>query len=1051
MSASGAAAPPLVHLDVRSCFSLLRGASTPDALCRAARELGHGALGLTDRDGVYGLPAFLAACAHHGLEPVVGAELSGAGGPALLLPESRAGWGALCRAISARHAQGEGFDLAAHLIGDGAGLVVIGEDPRLLEALRAARGGEGLHVALRRRGNRAARALARRLELPLVAAGEVTFVHPAERERHRVLRAIASGTTLGRLDPAELAPPEAWLRPAAVLLDELGGDEEAAAALARTAELARRCRFGGPAWGFGVLTFPRWEAPPGSPEAGRPAVEVLREATLAGARRRWRVAPGARLPARVEERIRRELELVVAKEFADYFLIVRDIVAGSPRTCGRGSAAASVIAYALGITHVDPVRHDLFFERFLNEGRTSPPDVDVDFPWDERDDVLGRVFARWGPRAAMVANHVCFRPRAALREVARSHGLPDHEIGPVTARLPWFYWSPGEERGGQELIADTPLTRGLRLDPPWDAVVRLARQIVDLPRHLSVHPGGVVITPGPLTDLVPVETAAKGVPVIQWEKDGAEQAGLVKIDILGNRSLAVIRDALVAAREHGHAPPEYADLAVEEDPRCVAMLARGESMGCFYVESPAMRQLQAKSRRGDFEHLVIHSSIIRPAANEFIRAYLDRLHGQPWEPLDPRLERVLEGTLGLMAYQEDVARVAIELGGFDCAGADALRKVLSKKSKDYALPALEARFRAGALARGVAAPVIDAIWSMMASFAGYSFCKAHSASYALVSFQCCWLRDRYPAEFLAGVISNGGGYYSTLGYLGEARRLGLTVLPACVNRSNWAWEGRGRELRAGLCQLKGLRKAAAQALLRARAAEGPFPSFAELVRRVPELEKDELGLLLKAGALDGLPEPEGPHRARMAWRIALLSPRRSAGALFQGGARVLDPEPPPVEEVSPALRLAHELEAYGIPIRAHPLDLWSPAIDALDVVPARELARHVGKQVRVCGWVVTGKVVTTRERGERGGEPMEFVTLEDRTGLIEAVVFPRAYDRWAGLIHAPRPLLVSGRVQEEHGVAGLVAGRIESWWGPCQVQEPRIGDQADRVEEDVLG
>lgn len=1040
----------LVHLDVRSAFSLLRGASTPDALCRAARELGHAALGLADRNGVYGLPAFLRACAHHGLAPVVGVELdaSPASGSAraLLFPDSRAGWGALCRAITARHAArtpggADGaLDLTAHLVADSAGLVVITDHAPLLEALRAARGAGatgGLFVALRRAGGRAARLLARRLELPLLAASEVTFARPEERERHRVLRAIARGTTLGRLDPAELAPATAWLRPAALVLDELGGDDQAAAALRATAEVAARCRFGGAAWGWGVLTFPRWESPD-----GRPAAEVLREAALAGARARWRVPPGARLPARVEERLRRELELVVAKQFADYFLIVRDIVAGSPRTCGRGSAAASAIAYALGITHVDPVRHDLFFERFLNEGRTSPPDVDVDFPWDERDDVLLRVFARWGPRAAMVANHVCFRPRAALREVARSHGLPDHEVAEVTSRLPYHAWSREQ---GSELIGRTPLTRGLRLEPPWDAVLRLARQIVDLPRHLSVHPGGVVITPGPLTDLVPVETAAKGVPVIQWEKDGAEEAGLVKIDLLGNRSLAVIRDALAAAREHGHQPPDYADLAVEEDPRCVAMLARGESMGCFYVESPAMRQLQQKSRRGDFEHLVIHSSIIRPAANEFIRDYLDRLHGAPWAPLDPRLERTLEGTLGLMAYQEDVARVAIELGGFDCAGADALRKVLARKTKDYALPDLAARFRAGARARGVAEPVIEATWRMMESFAGYSFCKAHSASYALVSFQCCWLRDRFPAEFLAGVISNGGGYYSTLGYLGEARRLGLTVLPACVNESAWAWIGRERELRAGLCQLKGLRRVAAEALLAARAAGGPFRSFAELVRRVPELEKDELQLLLKAGALDGLEEV--PHRARMAWRIALLSPRRAAGTLFRGAAPVADPEPPPVDEIAPELALEHELEAYGIPIRAHPLDLWAPAIDALPgVTLARDLLGRAGRRARVVGWLVTAKLVSTRE-----DEPMEFVTLEDRTGLVEVVVFPRAYDRWAALLHAPRPVIVSGKVELEHGVPSLVARRVESWWGPCKVVEPRLGDQADRVEEELLG
>lgn len=1014
----------VVPLSVRSCFSLLEGASTIPELCRAAQAGGFSGFALTDTNGLYGLPAYVVACEHYGLRPVVGVQLIGGGARALLLPRSQAGYAALCRAISARHREGAALDLAETLL-DGSDLAVVSDDAALLERLRA-EGHDDLFAELRHGRQPKLERLARRLELPLVATCEVAFARPDDWQRHRVLQAIAQKRTLGRLDESRLASQDAWLQPAATLGERYWG-EVGQEALLRAAELAEACRFGGRDWGYGVLTFPHWE--------GGEAAQVLRVAAREGARRRYRVPAGARLPARVEQRLERELDLVVRKGFADYFLIVRDIVRDSERTCGRGSAAASIIAYALGITHVDPVRHDLFFERFLNEGRVHPPDIDIDFPWDERDDVLASVFARFGPRAAMVANHVCFRPRAALREVARSYGLVEHEIAGLTSRLPYF------TRGSIGAMLEThPLTQGVQLSPPWDDIVRLASEISGLPRHLSVHPGGVVITPGPISDLVPVQRAPKGVPIIQWEKDGTEEAGLVKIDLLGNRSLAVIRDALAAARAHGHDPPTYAELDVIDDERCQQLLARGETMGCFYVESPSMRLLQQRSGRGDFEHLVIHSSIIRPAANEFIREYLRRLHGEPWEPLHPELERILEGTLGLMAYQEDLARIAIALAGFSPREADRLRKVLAKKERDLRLSDLEERFRAGARARDLPEELITKVWGMCASFAGYSFCKSHSASYALVSFKCCYLRDRFPAEFLAGVISNGGGYYSTLGYLGEARRLGLTILPACVNASEWAWTGRERELRVGLCQLRGLRVVAAEALLDARAAGGPFADFEDLVRRVPALHRDELATLARAGALSALGES---NRARLHWRVALLARRAGAGSLFQD-TQPTCPASPDVDDLDPDRLLEQELLAYGLPITVHPLALWSPAIDEVDVVPANEIPQHIGRRVKVIGWRVTAKLVRTKH-----SEPMEFTVLEDPTGVVDVTVFPRVYRRGAQALHASRPIVVTGRVEQEHGVAQVVAERIRSWWGPCRIEEPEFGD-ADRVGEDLL-
>jgi len=363
------------------------------------------------------------------------------------------------------------------------------------------------------------------------------------------------------------------------------------------------------------------------------------------------------------------------------------------------------------------VRYDLFFERFLNEGRVDPPDIDVDFAWDERDDILDHVFACYGTaRAAMVSNHLCFRGRAAVREVAKVYGLPEDEIRAVTGRLARA-WQSGS---AASMVRDHPLFKDLALQAPWPEILRWAARLEGRPRHLSVHCGGVVIVPGSLADHVPSQPSAKGVDIIQWEKDSTEEAGLVKMDLLGNRSIAVIRDALRAVRARHGVDIPWERFNPLEDLRTQDLIRRGDTVGVFYVESPAMRQLQTKTGTGDFEHLVIHSSIIRPAANSYIREYVRRLRGGVYEPIHPVLGDLMKETYGIMVYQEDVAKAAIAMAGFDAASADDLRKVLSKKHKKKKLEAYRAQFEAGARARGFTPEVIAQVWEMILSFAGYS-------------------------------------------------------------------------------------------------------------------------------------------------------------------------------------------------------------------------------------------------------------------------------------------------------------------------------------------
>ncbi len=989
----------MIPLSVHSFYSLMWGTRSPHRICAAAREMGYRRLALTDTDNLYGLWPFLNACRQEGITPIVGAELTepGTARRAVCLVENATGYRNLCRLITRRRFAAKApFDLAAAVADLAAGLVVLTRDAGLLSFWHAA----GVTVAgeAPRRPDGAAlrlRQAARRLGRPVVATPGSFFLDPADAEVHRLLRAIDRNTAFSRLTPADtvpadarLAPPQAYARRFAVWPDSLRA----------THEVAERLAFTGPRPGI-VL-------PPWIEERGDTAGQLLRRAAYAGARSRY----GEDLPEAVVDRLEHELRIIDQMGFSSYFLVVRDIVRRSPRICGRGSGAASLVAYCLDITNVCPVKHNLYFERFLNPGRQDPPDIDVDFAWDERDAVLDSVLKQYPGHAAMVCTHVAFRPRMAIRETAKVYGLTERETGEVSRRLPWFWKAANEDDDLLARLRQLPEMGRIDFPEPWPAILRLAQRIIGLPRHISVHSGGVIITPNPIDEYVPVEPAPKGVPIIQWEKDAAEEAGLVKIDLLGNRSLAVIRDAVADARANGAVFDER-KWEPEDDPATRRTIAAGRTMGCFYIESPATRLLQQRTRVGDFEHVVIHSSIIRPAANTFIREYIRRLHGGSWEPIHPLLAEVLDETYGIMVYQEDVSKTAMAVAGFDHAEADGLRKVLSKKDKVRQLHDYRQRFVAGARARKLEDQKIDRIWEMMMSFAGYSFCKPHSASFARVSFQSAFLKTHFPAEFMAAVISNQGGYYSTFAYVSEARRLGLKILPPDVNAAGIRWQGRGDAIRVGLQSVADLGTDTRQRIVDARHA-GPYRSLADFLKRVRP-EEPEARRLIHAGALDVL--HPGRSRASLLWDLAAWRQRRSnrskQAGLFDADPREITPPLPPDDERE---RLRREFAALGFLCDRHPLTLFEDVLKNRGIVKAVDIGRHVGRRVRVAGLLITGKVVSTKH-----GEPMEFLTFEDETGLVETTFFPEAYRRFCGLLDRRRPFILTGRVEEDFGVATL--------------------------------
>ena len=1002
------------HLHVHSYFSLMRGADSVESLAIAARERGMDRFALTDTNALYGFVFYRRICEEAGLRSIAGAEIvergtnMGSAQPhrAVLLARGRDGYASLCRVITDRHLD-PSFTIERSVRAHAGGLTLLSEDRSLLSALRDMLPAYAELVP--GRGERPLRQWARANGIPCVATNDIHFVHPEGHRLHHVLRAIDRNTTLDRVPHEDLAEPARHFLSEAEMEARLPHAPES---IENAARLAAEHGIG---WEMGRTIFPSYPLDRGD------AFEILRARCEAGILHRYGRTP----PGEVRERLDRELAIIRDKGYADYFLIVEAITARTPRTCGRGSGAASIVAYLLGITHVDPVRHNLFFERFLSPARKDPPDIDVDFAWDERDQIQLDVLAENGApvRAAMVCNHVGFRGRAAIHEIAKVYGLPHAEIMNVTRRMAEFW---GIEDPIDRLDSH-PRFKDVDFEPPWPEILAQALALEGHPRHIGVHSGGVVLVPDTLANHVPVEIAPKGVPVVQWEKDQVEDFGLVKMDLLGNRSLAVIRDAIAAVRGNTGLEMDERGWNPIDDPETQHLMATGQTIGVFYVESPSMRQLQRKAGMGDFDHLVIHSSMIRPAANRFIREYVRRLKGGAYDPLHPALENTLDETYGILCYQEDVTKVCMDLSGMSLADAEALRKALSQKRPVKPVRAHAMDFYAGAAERGVARDVIDKIWDMILSFAGYSFCKPHSASYALVSFRSGWLRAHYPAEFIAAVISNQGGYYDTFAYISEARRMGLTILPPDVNASERAYVGKDRDVRVGLMQLKGLHAAALDAIVAERARGGAFASWEELRRRV-RLHVSDAELLVKSGACDSI--AGGRTRPEMLWELYLEDGGGGASARGPRGATAsavaldlfIAPsiEPPPARAYDRDTVLRHETETLGFLLSAHPIEPYERAMRGRGVIPARDLDRHVGRRVRVLGWHVTSKLIETGKH-----EPMEFRGFEDTTALFDATLFPDAYRTFCHLLTTDRPFLLTGKVEEEFGVSSLVVEHVE--------------------------
>ncbi len=1031
-----------VHLRTHSCYSFLEGLPMPAELAHAAASRGMPALALTDHITLTGAIEFYDDCQAVGVRPILGLELDilpphagadidpvGAGSPLVLLATDRQGWSNLCRLSSQVNAQvsakparrlhaTELADCSDSLIcltggvrGLAAGLCRQGDNQRSLAWLgwlseifpgrlyaELQIHNEGDHAWVTRLAS-----LAKRLALPTVATHDIHYLTPEKGNLQRTVSAIRLNQTLEELSPAACAPPGAHFT----------GQEEMAAlfahypqALANTLEIADRCQLELP---LGVPHFPELDLPPGTS-----AIELLRHRAQAGLVQRYPV-----INPELQARLDHELDVIGSFGYAALFLIMEDIIrfantSGVPIS-SRGSAASSLVSHCLGITSPDPVRLNLYFERFLNPARANPPDIDTDLCSRRRDSVIQYVYQHYGShRVAMVCTINRFRRRSALRDVAKAYGLLPAEINKMAQRLPHRWYGPPLP----EAVSDHPFAELVRSyqSSRHQAIFDDAAALIGLPRHLSIHPGGVVIAPNAMTDFAPTQLAAKGVMITQFDLESIARLGLVKIDLLGIRGLTVLGD--VAETIQASHPAQYKSIpdvleAIPiHDAETAALVRQGRSIGCFQIESPGMRATLKEIQASSVDDIMVALALYRPGPlkgglkNDFVRRHLGL---ELTEQIHPALSSLLDDTHGVILYQEQVLRIAHELAGLNLGDADLLRRAMSHFDPGKEMQNLKEKFVSGALERsGVPVETAEQIWSLMAAFAGYGFPKAHAASYALVAWRSAWCKVHFPAIFMAAVLANWGGYYGQRIYLTEARRIGLSIRPPHINFARHEFSVIYQDdqpvLYMGLNQVRDLTHRTQAEIMRQR----PFRSWIDFLARVnPRLVEAEN--LVKCGALDGLGQiPE------------LLQRLKDGG--WRGGQMELFSLGRPAEDWSLSEKVAAQEAILGVGVDAHTLELYASQIASAQAITTLDAASQVGKRVRVAGMRQIWRR-TSLAHGRTG----YHMVLEDLEGLLDVLITNETLRRSQGEMKSTGPYVIEGVVESDPDTAEPVILAERVW------------------------
>jgi DNA polymerase III subunit alpha len=1059
--------PQFVHLHNHSDYSLLDGATRIDSMARRVAEMGMPAVALTDHGNLFGAIEFYEKMRAAGVKPIIGIEAYVAPGKRterekgadpssrffhlILLARDAEGYRNLMRlssrayldgfyykprmdhALLAEHARGL-TALSACLKGEVPHYILRGDHAGAVAAASRYRdifGPGNFYLELQDHGIPAQKqvdegllAVARDTGLPVVCTNDCHYLECNDAEAHDLLLCIQTGKTVDTPGRMRYGSNQLYIKSAAEMQTLFG---ELPHALKNTLEIASTVDL---ELEFGKLHLPHFPLPPGYDSADA----YLRELAQQGLGTRY----GETTPER-QSRLDYELDVICRMGYEGYFLIVRDFIhraqeMGIAVGPGRGSAAGSLVSYALGITNIDPLRFGLLFERFLNPDRISMPDIDIDFCYERRGEIIEYVMQKYGEDCVtQIITFGTMAARAVLRDVGRTLNLPYSEVDRIAKLVPGELGITLDDA-----IGKVPELKGLAAKGEvYDKLLRAGRTLEGLSRHASTHAAGVLITPTPLIDNVPLYKSAKGEVTTQYDMRAVERIGLLKMDFLGLRTLTVIQKAFSMLKElHG------VSLAVEtiplDDRPTYELLQRAETVGVFQLESSGMRDLLRRLAPAAFEDVIAINALFRPGplGSGMVDDYIGRKHGRKKIEYEVKeLEPILRETYGTILYQEQVMQIASHLGGFSLAQADLLRKAMGKK-KPEEMAKQNAAFVRGAVERKIPEAKAKRIFELMAHFAGYGFNKSHSAAYALISVVTAYLKVHYPVEFMAASLTSEVDSSDRIVILvDECRRMGIEVMPPDVNASRAAFAVEDGRIRFGLAAVKNVGQGAITEIVTARENGPPFASLHDLCRRVDlgRVNRRVLESLIGAGAGDGLAGRDG-HRARLqgaldeafgAGQRAQRDRVTGQSTLFgdMDASAAVDERLPEVEPWDPRIRIAREKEFLGFYLTDHPLSSLRDEMAALSTADTQALAAMPdGSEVRIVGLVSALKKTTDRK-----GKDMAFVTLEDFGGSCEVLVFADPFAQAGGDLAPDMVLVIEGRVStRENEEAKVVAEKVMS-------------------------
>ncbi len=1048
-----------VELHAASAFSFLEGASLPEDLIQRAAELNMPAIALLDRNGVYGAARFHTLARKQGVRAHVGAEIavsslgrrftppawlphSHAPEPARLplLCTSRTGYQNLSQLITRfkmrETTKCEGAATLEDLQQYSSGLVCLtgGDEGPVAAALM--RGGESeavtvteqlvqlfgqqnVYVELQRHGereeewrNQAAIRIAHRLRLPLLATNGVRYATAYDREILDVFTAIRHHTDLEHAGRLLTVNQQRHLRHAREMTSKFN---DLPLAIANTVELSQRLEFELHDLGY---EFPHYPVP-----QGETMDSFLRQRTAEGVLKRYGSKHNRKLLERAEKQVEHELALIEKLGFAGYFLIVWDLVDFCKRNDilvqGRGSAANSAVCYALEITAVDPVGMDLLFERFLSESRGEWPDIDLDLPsGDKREQAIQYIYTRYGELgAAICANVITYRGKSAAREVGKAMGFDPETLGRLSSLVSQWEW-----KGKNDTLEHSFLHAGFDVKHAHiHKFLELCMRIQDLPRHLGQHSGGMVICQGQLDHVVPLERSSMpGRTVVQWDKEDCADLGIIKVDLLGLGMMAVIQDSLVLVAEHYEQPVDLAQLP--QEPEVYETLQRADTVGMFQVESRAQMASLPRNHPDKFYDLVVQVAIIRPGpiVGKMMHPYMRRRQKKEAVTYPhPSLEPVLKRTLGVPLFQEQLLRMAMTVADFSGAEAEELRRAVGMRRSWQRMEQLEVKLRSGMTKNGLDAATQDNIIQNITSFALYGFPESHAASFALIAYASAYFKVRYLAAFTCAILNNQPmGFYMPAVLVKDAQRHGLRIRPIDVQISQWQCkiehESNGeRSMRMGLMYARGLRQEVGEALVKSRAESGLFRSADDLTLRVPLLQRKELTLLARIGAMNSLGGVD--HRRDAVWQVEEAV--RPVGPLLKQHRE--HQVSSPLRQMSTDERLTADYSGTGLTVGKHPLHYRRQELKAMKVLTSSELRNYQdGEYVRTAGCVIA------RQRpGTAKG--FIFLSMEDETGIANVIITPDLYERERVVVTRSKFVLVEGALQNQDGVVHVKARRIQ--------------------------